>query len=69
MMQSKIGRAVLSGVGVATLSVLSVFGTKTVANSGLTSDQVTKGQGDHQNNLRLACERKPCPTAVGGVRG
>jgi hypothetical protein len=68
-MQSKIGRAVLSSVGVATLAILSTFGTKTVDNGGSAADQATKGQGDHQKNLRLACNKKPCPAVVGGVRG
>jgi hypothetical protein len=70
-MQSKIGRSVLSSIGVATLAVLSTFGSKVVDNSGSMTGPAAKGQGDHHKNMRLACPdgQTNCPATVGGVRG
>lgn len=71
-MQSKITRAVMSGIGVATLATLSLFATKNIDK--VTGDTLsTKANGD-AGKVRLACGgwgEPACPRtpAVGGVRG
>jgi hypothetical protein len=71
-MQNRITRAVMSGIGVATLATLSLFATKSIDQ--VTGDSLSAKANGDSGKVRLACggwnePRCPRPAAVGGVRG
>jgi hypothetical protein len=71
-MQSRITRALMSGIGVATLATLSLFATKNIDQ--MTGDSLSAKANGDSGKMRLACGgwgERPCPRppAVGGVRG
>ena len=69
-MKSKIANAVLSGLGVATLSTLSLFSGNSVSQTTST-DLTSKANEQDSAKQRMACHASNhyCTPAIGGVRG
>jgi hypothetical protein len=70
VIQSTIGRSVLSSIGVATLAILSLFGNR-AGDPGGQADRSydPAGRAKDQNIACTNREGKTVPCSVGGVRG